>query len=448
MKKLTAIMLSALMLTAFVPLQGHAENITENIEVIEENSSTILRAGNLEYSVNEAGYAVPENVVDKSVTSIYLPAEVNGYPVDFILPFNGDYDDAIHEVFSACSDLTEITVDPDNAYLKSTDGVLFDKNGQSLLAYPPAKEGDYVIPDGTCSVERKAFWRTSRLGTVTVPESLTQVESAFAYSSVTAFIGAMPMASASSLSHCDSLTFVTFRPAVSSSGLFLLRDLPSLESVSFTPEVMINQTIDIRNCPKLKTLELPMTNPTNWYGYIQVSNCDALEKISFYNSTLSSGPPNKTPTITHCPSLREITVKQVPYVYAINALALDHLPALEHITVEELPKSAMNGTGTAAYSFSSFFTVGENCGDFTVSGHLANTNLRRWCEENGIPFESLDKRGDANLDGKVSVVDAVMLQRWLLGAAGVSCGENIDLNADGSVDIFDLALLKRMIMER
>ena len=211
---------------------------------------------------------------------------------------------------------------------------------------------------------------------------------------------------------------------------------------------MINQTIDIRNCPKLKTLELPMTNPTNWYGYIQVSNCDALERISFYNSTLSSGPSNKTSTITHCPSLREIIVKQVPYVYAINALALDHLPALEHITVEELPKSAMNGMGTAAYSFSSFFTVGENCGHFTVSGHLANTNLRRWCEENGIPFESLDKRGDANLDGEVSVVDAVMLQRWLLGAAGVSCGENIDLNADGYVDIFDLALLKRMIMER
>ena len=135
MKKLTAIMLSALMLTAFVPLQGYAENITENIEVIEENGSTILRAGNIEYAVNEAGIAFPENVVDKSVTSIYLPAEVNGYPVDFILPFNGDYDDAIHEVFSACSDLTEITVDPDNAYLKSTDGVLFDKNGfRTVLA--------------------------------------------------------------------------------------------------------------------------------------------------------------------------------------------------------------------------------------------------------------------------------------------------------------------------
>ena len=45
MKKLTAIVLSALMLTAVVPVQGYAENITENVEVIEENGTTILRAG-------------------------------------------------------------------------------------------------------------------------------------------------------------------------------------------------------------------------------------------------------------------------------------------------------------------------------------------------------------------------------------------------------------------
>ena len=177
-----------------------------------------------------------------------------------------------------------------------------------------------------------------------------------------------------------------------------------------------------------------------------ISECESLEFVSMYNGRLSRVWNGKI-QIEKCPVLQEIEIKQIPYVYSQYALHLSDLPALARITVTELPQSAIAGTDPADDSVFDPFSIGENCGAFTVSGHLANTNLRRWCEENDVPFESLDKRGDANLDGEGSVVDAVMLQRWLLGLAGVSCGESADLNGDGSVDIFDLALLKRMLLE-
>lgn len=55
--------------------------------------------------------------------------------------------------------------------------------------------------------------------------------------------------------------------------------------------------------------------------------------------------------------------------------------------------------------------------------------------------------GDANYDGKVTVADAVMLQKWLLGSGELTCWQNVDLCKDERIDVFDLCLLKRMIIE-
>jgi hypothetical protein len=48
-----------------------------------------------------------------------------------------------------CPELKEVSVDEDNLYFSSSDGVLFDKEGKKLFYYPPKKEGKvYRIPDG------------------------------------------------------------------------------------------------------------------------------------------------------------------------------------------------------------------------------------------------------------------------------------------------------------
>lgn len=56
-------------------------------------------------------------------------------------------------------------------------------------------------------------------------------------------------------------------------------------------------------------------------------------------------------------------------------------------------------------------------------------------------------KGDANNDGKVSITDVIMLQKWLLGEGELICWQNIDLYEDNQIDVFDLYLLKRMLVE-
>lgn len=58
--------------------------------------------------------------------------------------------------------------------------------------------------------------------------------------------------------------------------------------------------------------------------------------------------------------------------------------------------------------------------------------------------------GDLNSDGDVSVFDAVMLQKYLLGSKSLAKEQYdaADINADGSVDVFDLVYLKRKIVSK
>ena len=55
--------------------------------------------------------------------------------------------------FFRCKNLENIFVDPDNEYFSSIDGVLFDKEGTTLISYPSSrKQKEYHIPEGTLNV--------------------------------------------------------------------------------------------------------------------------------------------------------------------------------------------------------------------------------------------------------------------------------------------------------
>ena len=66
--------------------------------------------------------------------------------------------------FDGCVNLKNIFVDPDNEYYCSIDGVLFNKEGTTLLIYPPGrKQTEYHIPEGTLDVFKRAFRSATRL---------------------------------------------------------------------------------------------------------------------------------------------------------------------------------------------------------------------------------------------------------------------------------------------
>ena len=71
--------------------------------------------------------------------------------------------------------LREFVVADGNAAYRAIDGVLFSKDGGTLLAFPAGKGERYDIPAGTVAVERGAFGYNELLTHLTVPEGITQL---------------------------------------------------------------------------------------------------------------------------------------------------------------------------------------------------------------------------------------------------------------------------------
>ena len=77
-------------------------------------------------------------------------------------------------VFLFCTQLTEITVDPDNEYFTSVDGVLYSKDKTRLMAYPPGRSGDsYEIIQSATSIKPGALTLVPSLLGVTVAKGNT-----------------------------------------------------------------------------------------------------------------------------------------------------------------------------------------------------------------------------------------------------------------------------------
>jgi BspA type Leucine rich repeat region (6 copies) len=78
-------------------------------------------------------------------------------------------------VFAECDSLTAIMVDTLNPAYRSADGVLFDKNEQMLIAYPPGRAGSYAVPNGVTNVGPYAFYDCRVLTNLTLPASMSRI---------------------------------------------------------------------------------------------------------------------------------------------------------------------------------------------------------------------------------------------------------------------------------
>ena len=144
----------------------------------------------LQCSVGKTGaYTVPDTVerIGKpsggafsgcsELTSVTIHADVN---------WIGSHGDKNVGAFAGCSKLTSITVHEDNADYSSEDGVLFDKDKETLFVYPAGKTGDFTMPATCDTISDKAFAGCVGLTTMPVLTGITSIgDSAFSGSGVT-----------------------------------------------------------------------------------------------------------------------------------------------------------------------------------------------------------------------------------------------------------------------
>ena len=71
-----------------------------------------------------------------------------------------------------------------------------------------------------------------------------------------------------------------------------------------------------------------------------------------------------------------------------------------------------------------------------------------WEDNSAITVPEVTLMGDANNDGEFSLVDIVLLQKWLLNKSDAHLGnwKNVDFNQDGRINIFDFCLMKRELL--
>ncbi|MGN0521657.1 MAG: leucine-rich repeat domain-containing protein, partial [Eubacterium sp.] len=76
--------------------------------------------------------------------------------------------------------LKSITVDKNNKYFSSVDGVLFNKDASKLLLYPDNKSTTtYYVPTTVKKIEKNAFINTTKLNNVVIPKSVENIDNAF-----------------------------------------------------------------------------------------------------------------------------------------------------------------------------------------------------------------------------------------------------------------------------
>ena len=132
-----------------------------------------------------------------SFTEIYIPANVTALGIDAL----------------QSNALLRYTVSPDNpAYSADADGVLLDKAGKTLVAFPLGRKGHYAVPEGIERIGESAFYG-SNLTAVTLPSSLTEIgESAFYGSNLTAVTlpSSLTEIGENAFAYCMSLADIRF----------------------------------------------------------------------------------------------------------------------------------------------------------------------------------------------------------------------------------------------
>jgi hypothetical protein len=141
-----------------------------------------------------------------SLTSITIPDSVTGFH---------------YNVFEGCNSLLTINISSGNIWYSSENGVLYDKNKTTLIAYPGGKTGAFTIPNSVTRITYSAFAECENLTSVTIPNSVTSIDPITfrgCESLTSVIIGNGVISIGWQAFNSRNLTSVTFQGTIPSSG--------------------------------------------------------------------------------------------------------------------------------------------------------------------------------------------------------------------------------------
>lgn len=188
----------------------------------------------------------------KSLSSVEIPESVTAINKDAFSRCNSLKEINIPKnvtlidkgAFSHCAFLEKINVDEGNTEYSDNDGVLFNKKGNYLIAYPAGKPDDkYEIPENVISINDSAFMGANNLVTLTIPSSIEMIGT-------------------SAFSECIKLTDVYISENVTTIGTFAFSKCTNLNFI-----LLPNSIKSIENTAFAECENLTIFCETSSYGY-------------------------------------------------------------------------------------------------------------------------------------------------------------------------------------
>ena len=175
--------------------------------------------------------------------------------------------------FASCNSLKAVTVDPDNPWFCSVDGVVYTKDRKELVFYPPGKtNAEFAIPEGCSVIGRNAFSFCENLKRIIVPATVTDIS----YESIFPWKGFEGV-----FVHEDNKTYSSLDGNLySKDGKEFLRLCVSTENTSITIPEGVVEIADYAAyaCHQLIDIKLPKSLTS--IGEYSFLNCDNLTNIT------------------------------------------------------------------------------------------------------------------------------------------------------------------------
>ncbi len=246
--------------------------------LISIDSSAFFRSGITSITIPDKTTVLGSSVFSECefLESVILPKSLN------IIPLN---------TFYGCKSLKSITVDDENANYKSVDGVLYTKDGKTLVLYPAARaQSNYQILMGTENIDKYAFMNSSNLKGVTIPDTVKFIGSyAFGNTSIESVI--IPDSVATMESYvfygCKSLKNVVLSRGLEEIGANAFKECAALEGIIIPDNIKIIRANAFYGCNSLKSIVIP--NSVAHMGDRVFNNpdiiiyCEAKSKPSYWS---------------------------------------------------------------------------------------------------------------------------------------------------------------------
>ena len=200
------------------------------------------------------------------------------------------------------------------------------------------------------------------------------------------------------------------------------------------------KTSAFQNCADLKSIDVAAST----IGASAFANCEFLENAVICTDKVDKG------AFTGCASLKSVKFENsgAHTLDTIGDSAFSNCSVLYEVVVPGSPKIGSKALG---------FNGNKVNADFVLVGD-PGSSVEEYATKNKVAFTAVgsfdqaarDKMrhtvGDVDGNSVISVLDAVKMQKWVLGkkTPGIY-PDNMDMNADGVVDVFDLALLKKKL---